>query len=208
MTSFAQHAELPALLTNRLRMGYLERELNSWWGKLTMKSTNLNQCRMTAFFIALVLMSSMLFQPRANGQDAVSLPDTLAYVKNMMSQHGRADLRFSVGTLPSNWVTYWMEVTSIDGCIVSTHLRAASSVSYAIPPVDRKDDLALFEPVVRDSPLDASSYWLNGTKKIRISRTDASAYLDLPIDSSENAAHLLNALSHAITLCGGKKAAF
>jgi hypothetical protein len=84
---------------------------------------------MTGFIIALVLMSSMLFQPPANGQDAVSLPDTLAYVKSMMSQHGRADLRSSVGTLPSNWITYWMETTSIDGCIVSTHWRAATSLS-------------------------------------------------------------------------------
>ena len=32
--------------------------------------------------------------------------------------------------------------------------------------------------------------------------------LTLPVDSAENAQHLINALSHAITLCGGKKAAF
>jgi hypothetical protein len=84
---------------------------------------------MIGFFVPLVLMSSMLFQSRANGQDAVTLPDTLTHLKNMMSPHGRADLRFSVGTLPSNWITYWMEITSIDGCIVSMHLRAATSLS-------------------------------------------------------------------------------
>ncbi|WP_263352733.1 hypothetical protein [Acidicapsa acidisoli] len=32
--------------------------------------------------------------------------------------------------------------------------------------------------------------------------------LALPVDNTDNATHLINALSHAITLCGGKKAAF
>jgi len=32
--------------------------------------------------------------------------------------------------------------------------------------------------------------------------------LKLPVDDAEMAKHLINALSHAITLCGGKKAAF
>ena len=32
--------------------------------------------------------------------------------------------------------------------------------------------------------------------------------LKLPVDDAETAKHLINALSHAITLCGGKNAAF
>jgi hypothetical protein len=36
----------------------------------------------------------------------------------------------------------------------------------------------------------------------------SGSYLEFPIDSSENAGHLIKALDHAITLCGGKRSAF
>jgi hypothetical protein len=164
--------------------------------------------------IPLALLSACLFSGAQStaghtAQDEPSFQDSAVYIQSLMTNHGFTTYINDDG---SPGVRYSVTVTKIEPCHLSyTDKRVAYIRGRELPPnvneyevyLEGLDPTSLkaapFQPTV---PLD------NQGLVVQMTFTKRAITFDWPIDTPDNATHLINALSHAITLCGGKKAAF
>jgi hypothetical protein len=189
-------------------------DINVSQGRVTMKTTDSNQRRM-AFIAILALVSLLaLFPARAQTtQDGASFSDTAKYMTTFLANHGC-----------TNWTTNWSfvkycsTIVNADGCVIElkktrTTARQSNGMESTPNSPSYKVDLRDLDPTSLKMGPALHEQYTDGTNAdvglgvIAQSQTGGDG-LSLPVDNADNAAHLINALSHAITLCGGKKAAF
>jgi hypothetical protein len=149
-------------------------------------------------------------------QDGPSFPDTAKYITTFLMSHGCTTYKSSGISSDAPCVS----IANFDGCLIEIGIKTTITTVSNDPRID-DSQMIVNEPMVKIDlrSLDPTSIKTGRWKAIIINENDAGLAvitqlqaggqgLALPVDNVDNATHLINALSHAITLCGGKKAAF
>jgi hypothetical protein len=142
-----------------------------------------------------------------------SLDETVTYMKSFLDQHGCTTIEGATGYSTVVWCN---RIASSDRCILQLSGTRTITVNSDgsrrvtnLPPF--KVDLSTLDPTgVKTGPdvsMPGDSSYDAGLA-VLAQPSSVGNGLKLPVDDAEMAKHLINALSHAITLCGGKKAAF
>jgi hypothetical protein len=145
------------------------------------------------------------------GDAAPSLDETVTYMKSFLTQHGCTTIGGGYST-----VMWCSAIASSDKCILRQSVTRTITVNSDgsqrvtnLPPYEA--DLSALDPTsVKTGPdvsMPGDSSYDAGLAVLAQS-SSVGVGLKFPVDDAEMAKHLINALSHAITLCGGKKAAF
>jgi hypothetical protein len=176
-----------------------------------MKALNVNQYRiwlLATLALAFVFMSSQAGAQAT--QDGPSFPDTAKYITTFLAGHGCTSYMWN----RSRSSNVCASIATFDSCQIEFTVNETVAAIGIFPQTNSttttKIDLRSLDP---------TSIKTGRWKRILIDENEAGLAvvaqlqaggigLSLPVDNSDNAAHLINALSHAITLCGGKKAAF
>jgi hypothetical protein len=193
----------------------IEFDINVSQGRLTIKTAKSIQCRVAS----VALLTLFLFSASSNGkaqssQDGPSFQDTTGYITNLLASHGCAN--FGIISPRGNTVSgrHCYTITKADTCSVDVKYVATTDVNDPYVVV-YTFDLSQLDPTsvttgaeLNTAQLPPGTQVPNNGLQVQASKTSGGIGLGLAVDSQENATHLINALSHAITLCGGKKAAF
>lgn len=163
------------------------------------------------FISALMLAMAFVWSNSSlHGQASESKPsldETVTYMKSFLDQHGCSTMD-GIGGLPLVWCS---KITSSDRCILQlSRSRTMTMDSDGSQRVSNfpsyTANLSMLDPTsVKTGPFSPPSEGLAVFLQLSSSVGEP---LKLPVDDAEMATHLINALTHAITLCGGKKAAF
>jgi hypothetical protein len=146
------------------------------------------------------------------GDAGPSLDETVTYIKAVLAQHGCTTIEGGYST-----VMWCSTIASSDRCTLRisdtrtiTVNKDGSQTVTNLPSYNA--DLSTFDPTsVKTGPdIDMPPGYESFDKgfAVRAQPSSVGGGIKFPIDDAETAKHLINALSHAITLCGGKKAAF
>lgn len=180
-----------------------------------MKTLNSNKSRIA--FIALPILVVLFLLSNAGAQNSQdggpSFQDTASYLTTFLSNHGCTE--YDTGRFDNRMC---VSLTKADSCVIELEyksLETPTKYPSATPPTPRLRsqivNLQLLDPTgLKTGPQnhsDDGSYPDYGLD-VFVQAQSGGVGLALPVDNADNAIHLINALSHAITLCGGKKAAF
>jgi hypothetical protein len=148
-------------------------------------------------------------------QDGPSFQDTAKYLTSFLATHGCTNGTQSLRNGTSNMLQNCTELTNPDSCVIKyTRVNRMFDDGEWFEVRPRFEiDLSTLDPsslrigpVNRDNPPFVT--YPNPGLEVDATVTSGNGGLSFTVDNSENATHIINALSHAITLCGGKKAAF
>lgn len=163
--------------------------------------------------IAIVVLnptSEMFGQAPASGQ---SLGETMTFVTEFMASHGCSTATYQLPNGKINNVSYCVNIAKVDGCSISVSVKNSHTDSRFNSEYPQSFDLSALDPDsvksgdIVTNPDILASVTANGPAVLASSSLGHVA-LRWPVDTADNASHIINALSHAIRLCGGKKAAF
>jgi hypothetical protein len=143
-------------------------------------------------------------------QASPSLEETTTYMTSFLANHGCATAKLTGGGPNENFtrtITNCAAITHIDKCMVEMKWYNAVAISaHGSVDLSRLDPESIKSvPAFLDTP--GLSTETDGVL-VTAYATDTKGGVSFFIDGSENATHLIKALVHAITLCGGKKGAF
>jgi hypothetical protein len=166
--------------------------------------------RKIVLFAALIVLFGPSPARAQNAENAPSFQDTMKYITGFLQTHGCTEWRNSSGSHRECIV-----ISQSDSCVLG--LGAKDTITWSDGSEgpssgnNLKIDLSILDPAsLKVGPVFHEDHANsdNGLAVLGALSQTGGPGLTLPVDSAENAQHLINALSHAITLCGGKKAAF
>lgn len=161
--------------------------------------------RKIVLFAALIVLFGPSPARAQNAENAPSFQDTMKYITGFLQTHGCTEWRNSLGSHRECIV-----ISQSDSCVLG--LSRNDTITWSGESEGRssgnnlKINLSFLDPAsLKVGPVSNPD---NGLAVWGALSQTGGLGLTLPVDSADNAQHLINALSHAITLCGGKKAAF
>lgn len=181
-----------------------------------MKTVNSNKSRIAFITLPTLVVLFLLSQAGAQtSQDGPSFQDTAKYITSFVASHECTDGTQSLRNGTSNKLQNCTEITNANLCVIKyTRVnRMFDDGEWFETRPSFEIDLSTLDPsslrtgpVNRDNPPFIT--YPNPGIEVDATVTSGKGGLSFTVDTPENATHLINALSHAITLCGGKKAAF
>jgi hypothetical protein len=164
--------------------------------------------------VLVAMLILIVFSPSGNktswaqtAQDQPSLQETMTYIVTFIGNHGCTYIGEGSGRMMTCFAS-----KGYSGCTLTLRRNDVLNGTTYPGDMDITYDLSGVDPgSLTTGPFGSPVPDPNFNRGLAVKAepmAGKSVYLLFPIDSSENAAHLINALSHAITLCGGKKAAF
>lgn len=181
-----------------------------------MKTQNSHRRRTTEIALLSFVLLFVFSRARAQAsQDGPSFSDTAQYLTTFLANHGCTSWQVDSPSakIGSTSVQACVSLTTTDSCVMEFSERRTATDnrgSYNSPQPIRRVDLALLDPssVKAGSFQHIDQFQIDNGFGVVAQLQAGGRGLVLPVDSAENVTHLINALSHAITLCGGKKTAF
>ena len=146
-------------------------------------------------------------------QDEPSFQETTKYITTFLASHGCTD--YDTANFHKESCSSFSKADSCSVEVESKLVLTPTRYPTATPPIPKLRqwtvNLQLLDPTSAktqpDIHSDDGSFPDQGLD-VTVQAQAGGIGLALPVDNTDNATHLINALSHAITLCGGKKAAF
>jgi hypothetical protein len=189
-------------------------DINISQGRVTMKTVNSNKSRIAFIALPTLVVLFLFSHARAQtSQDGPSFQDTTNYLTTFLGSHGCTEYDTNL-----NHKEVCISLTKTDSCVIELEVKLVltpTKYPSSFPPspkLNRRNvNLQLLDPTsLKTGPdihSDDGSFPDRGLDVIAQAQAGGIG-LALPVDNTDNATHLINALSHAITVCGGKKAAF
>jgi hypothetical protein len=176
-----------------------------------MKTPQLSQRQMVIAVLFTLFFSLLSSNVGAQtSQDGPSFPDTAKYITTFLASHGCTSYMWN----KSRSANVCASITTFESCQIELTVKQTVEAIGIFPQINSttttKVDLSSLDPTsIKTGRWKPDFIDENEAGFAVVAQLQAGGIgLSLPVDNADNAAHLINALSHAITLCGGKKAAF